>query len=398
MTRLLALYVLACSLSAAPGGDSGKADLGSVESRIQADREQLSRPKERDAALEDLRAVADQLEKTVAARPQDARALFLLGRASLYLERMPRARTAFEAASKLSPDDPRTTFYLGYCLSALGERGAALPVLERAVKLDPKNAAAYEELGRLHLDEHRPEQAVAALEKACSASGARPDAFYSLGVALGMLGRHSEATAKFQKAAERDPTFGDAQFNAGLGLHLAGDYAGARRHFEAASKLDPEDAVAHAKLVQVYQSLGLSERRDQERAKVLALHAQGKTRGPDFGVEQFAVGDKWVFASEHYEPKPPKNVHYSFAFLPNSHSTQRLATFTIESGDFEQRAVPDLKPGQRVFTLDQTLPNGDHATFGFFVGPRPYAELRQMVLDADSGKTKPISSTTEHRR
>src|SRR5207253_302749 len=106
----------------------------------------------------------------------------------------------------------------------------------------------------------------------------------------------------------------------------------------------------------------MPQERDAARKRVLALHRLGKTRGIDFGREQFAVGGEWVHASEVYEPTAPRHVTYRFSVLPDPYTTRPRIVFTLESLDSDQaiaRRERHLPPGVRVYTLDANTPDGN---------------------------------------
>src|SRR5262249_38288785 len=68
----------------------------------------------------------------VAARPNSAQALHLLGQVRLKLGRFAQAREPLERAAKFLPRDAAAQVNLAGCLIVLGEHAAALPALERA--------------------------------------------------------------------------------------------------------------------------------------------------------------------------------------------------------------------------------------------------------------------------
>jgi hypothetical protein len=132
-------------------------------------------------------------------------------------------------------------------------------------------------------------------------------------------------------------------------------------------------------------------RRNVQAARQAAVQSGGN----DFGREQFAVGDKWVFASEFYQPKPPWNVRYQFAVLPNAYTSKPIFTIELESNDAEQEIAHagGLPANQRRYTVDGMWPN-NHVTYAYLDREPTYEELRAIAVKVLEGNAKSISSTT----
>jgi tetratricopeptide (TPR) repeat protein len=357
--KLIAIVsLIGCAHAASTVPVSGTAPLSE---RIGRDRDQLEAPATRAQAERDLADVAGELAALEKKQPGDAKLHYLRSKALRYLEKLPEARDELNTAVRLAPGDTRAADDLGSVLLKLKQPEAAAELLRRAVTLP----------------------------------GAGVYTWFFLGNAQQELGQRDAALESYEQALKLEPDAENAHFNAGLLRQLKGDVAGSRPHFEALVRLDPEDAIGHAKLMQTYQSLGLWSLRDQEREKLLALHKQGKTKGVDFGREQFAVGDKWIFASEYYEPKPPWNVRYEFAVLPNAYTSKSLFTVQLESDDGDQEIAHanGLPAGLRLYTVDGTWP-GAHATYAFFHGEPTYEEVRALAVKVVEGTAKSVSSTT----
>ena len=71
-------------------------------------------------------------------RPEDARILYTLGRASYATRDFDLARESFEAALKLRPSEPGILYQLGATEYELGHLAEARGALEKALAIDPE--------------------------------------------------------------------------------------------------------------------------------------------------------------------------------------------------------------------------------------------------------------------
>ncbi|HUP43603.1 MAG TPA: FG-GAP-like repeat-containing protein, partial [Thermoanaerobaculia bacterium] len=194
-------------------------------------------PAEVERALEDGRveeAVA-LARSLAAARPDDERALALLGRALALARRFGEAAEVLERAVALGADDVRTLLFYGSALWESGRPEAADPVLERAAAAAAGTGAEFlarHQLGRLRLWLGRPAEAVEPLERAAALRPGDAEARLDLARALERAGRVEEAITAFRRAVELAPESHHARWGLAQALSRAG------RRQEAAAELE----------------------------------------------------------------------------------------------------------------------------------------------------------------
>ena len=244
MSLRLAAALLACStLSAAAGSPLGARAPEPAEGAVPAGVAAGERPSKAPSPAEVERALEDgRVEEAVAlarslaaARPDDARAVALLGRALALARRFGEAAEVLERAVALGADDVRTLLFYGSALWESGRPEAADPVLERAAAAAAGTGAEFlarHQLGRLRLWVGRPAEAVEPLERAAALRPGDAEARLDLARALERAGRVEEAIAAFRRAVELAPESHHARWGLGQALSRAG------RRQEAAAELE----------------------------------------------------------------------------------------------------------------------------------------------------------------
>ena len=141
------------------------------------------------------------------------------------LKRLDEAADCFRTAARLRPDQPEPCVFLGNTLRALGRFDEALDAYETAIRLGPDHAEAHNGRG-FALDElGRYEEAVASYDRTLRLAPGHVEAHTNRGISLGKLGRYEEAIASHEQALRIDPDFPDAHRNRALARLTLGDYA-----------------------------------------------------------------------------------------------------------------------------------------------------------------------------
>ncbi|MGH9683606.1 MAG: tetratricopeptide repeat protein [Candidatus Acidiferrales bacterium] len=181
----------------------------------------------------------------------------LLATASQAMGRKDYAAAAdnFERYLAKKPDDAAIHFQLGYAYTALDRLADAKTEYEKTVQLDPKMPQAYLNLGLTQLDSD-PAAAVEPLQKAAELQpdDARPK--FLLGVALERSGKPAEAVVQYQAAEKLDEKDFDTHFSLGRALLDTHRPADAEPEFRAALAIRPNDTGAH---------LGLANSLDEQK-------------------------------------------------------------------------------------------------------------------------------------
>jgi tetratricopeptide (TPR) repeat protein len=177
------------------------------------------------------------------------------------------------------PDDPDRLTQLGMIYGERGRYAQALGPLERAAKLDPDSYEIEHNLGLTYFRLKRYAEARGPLERAVAL---RPDFFDSnvlLGGTLFMLGQDSEAYRVLDHAHRLNPEDHDsAELLFKTAMILAAknrankQYPEALKYLRTAEGLRPEDPGVHARLAELYESMGDPQQAQLERQSATAPH------------------------------------------------------------------------------------------------------------------------------
>ena len=270
----------------------------------------------------DFRTAEQKLRPEVAARPNDAAALSLLGVA---LDNQNRFREAAEFHRRAVADAPRSVDVLnnyGNHLVANGEDAAARDVFLKVIAADPANGNANVQLARQSLKRKNGAEALRYLKRLAAGQlavpnvalvqlealylvgeGAQADALaarlstglqgdaamsFSLGLVLANSGRFEQAEVLFGRVLAVAPADFNVLMNLGTVAASAGHYERAREVFETASRQQPQNVEVLFRLASVQYELKQSQaaalllaqaaKLDPRRAdiqKLLALTATG---------------------------------------------------------------------------------------------------------------------------
>ncbi len=147
-----------------------------------------------------------------------------------------------ERAVAADPEDPVARTALGLAYVEAGETERAIASFEEALRLDEGNWVAAYQLGLL-LAERDPGRAAELLARA--AKGAPPMSKAGPLVALGDLqlraGDPETAKASYKRAVADVPYLLDAHLGLARALEALGDRAGALREYEQAQRFDPQN-------------------------------------------------------------------------------------------------------------------------------------------------------------
>ncbi len=219
--------------------------------------------------------------------------------------------------------DEVTWFGLGQTLLALGRPAEAAEALREAVRLRPDYSAAHRDLGRALLEADRAEEAAGVLERAAQVAEETRDlqTGREIAVLLGRVGRatpagpsaegasagHSERVARasgraalsarqlarealrqlandrferaialYERALEADPGLALAWNGLSVAWRLAGDLDRAIESARRLAELEPDDPLSHTNLSILYQSQGLIQEAEDEKAIAMRLQLRSR--------------------------------------------------------------------------------------------------------------------------
>lgn len=188
-----------------------------------------------------------------------------LGFALLQDDRPDEAADAYRAATVHTPDWPNAWNGLGSALQHSGDLAAAALAFERACELAPDSADGPANLATLRRAEGRDSEAVELLRRALRLEPQQSDLHLLLGETLSALEQWAEAAACFQRLLELEPGSAEAAFDLGCALDRQGRLADAANAYRHAVELDPRHVDALVNLGIALREAG----RDAEAIEVL---------------------------------------------------------------------------------------------------------------------------------
>lgn len=228
----------------------------------------------------------EQLQKAVAANPQNAEAYYLLGRAYGVKERyaemadafnsslaisekfateigqerdkywfmtfnkgvelfnqqnIEEAKSAFEMAAVIKPDNTDAYRNAALCYERLGNYEKAVESMQKVIDLEPGNTEAHMQLGTIHYNNKEFEKAAAEFEKVLELDPANADAISNVGLVYDQMGQSDKALSAYEKAIANHPDNMDLVFNYAKLLYNMERYSEAIEKFKAILEKNPED-------------------------------------------------------------------------------------------------------------------------------------------------------------
>jgi tetratricopeptide (TPR) repeat protein len=206
----------------------------------------------------------------------------------------------------------------------------------------------------------------------------------------------AKALAAFQRILQTDPDNATANLlaaSAALNL-FQGDASVA--YAEKARQLAPNDWRVDTTLVAAYAAAGKIKERDEERAKLIALHdsadAPDAMKANGFLLDLFRVKDYRVEVVQYF--KPLGKFHTYYRFLVRNAANKRLWEYDLQSDDFSQKSWAEAHPqeaaaGGRQYSLESDT--GDtHTEYRLFSGSPTYDEVRAVVVNLLQERTSPF--------
>jgi tetratricopeptide (TPR) repeat protein len=182
--------------------------------------------------------------------------------------RLALAAQQYQAILAASPDDADALHLLGVLAHQLGNHRQAIELIDRAVALRPGTAVYRANLAEIHRTAGQFDAAVAHCRAALELAPDNPDARHCLGLLLLAGNQPEAAAAEFREALRLRPDFASACNNLGNALRLRGEKEQALAHFRRAVQIDPNLAEGHSNLGQF-----LLEHKQLDEALIHCRHA-----------------------------------------------------------------------------------------------------------------------------
>jgi tetratricopeptide (TPR) repeat protein len=198
--------------------------------------------------------------KTVALRPENARARSSLGIVRCARGDIAGALRACEEALRIDPTYAEAAFNLGMSLVERGLLAEGVAAYRRALEIDPGYYKFHNNLGHALEQMGRLDEAIEAYR---SAARLRPDLSlprFNLALALEALGRVEEAVETYRGVLAIEPANADARCNLGNVLVRLGRRDEAIREYEAVLRADGQNVAAQYNLALALDGGGMAER------------------------------------------------------------------------------------------------------------------------------------------
>lgn len=232
------------------------------------------------------------LEDVLRKQPDDAQALYLLGRVQLAQKRYAKAAETLErAAARGAAEDPRLQTALGLGRVGMGDTGAGLRSLAAAFDKTPQDVGLAATYVNLLMRGGERAKAVAVARKTVQAQAANPAAHNLLGLALASNDDLPAARNAYNEALKRDAGFVPAQLNLARVDRAEGKLDAARQRYAAMLAKDRNDGVA------LYES-GALEQQAGNTAEALRWFEKAVVARPDNIAASLALAEARLAAGE----------------------------------------------------------------------------------------------------
>jgi WD40 repeat protein/tetratricopeptide (TPR) repeat protein len=236
-----------------------------------------------------------EMNRRLAANPDDAEALIHRGWLFHQQAKWPATIADLERLLRLRPDDADACWLLADAYQETGNLAAALAAFRRRLERAPEDRDARFQRGLLALALAQPDLAVDDFTRILAAEPDLERARYRRAQALTRLGRHREALAELEILIAKAPR-DDALYQfCGTVREALGDSDQARGDREKAGALLPKDPMALNNRAWILAT-GSIDKRDPERAVALARQAVALAPGQQMslntlGVALYRAGD-----------------------------------------------------------------------------------------------------------
>jgi Tfp pilus assembly protein PilF len=200
-------------------------------------------------------AVVAQLQKEIAANPDDEVAHSNLGCFYLLQQKRDEAQTELNTALRLNPNDLDARCNLAFWYASVGQGHTAIKEYDNILKADPANRRALTEQCNLIAEQENDAKRA---EPYCARAAAGQEGNEMIGVTLGLVrmrqGDYDGAEKAFGAVLAANPEARTAQTFFGVSRLQRGDYDGAQKAFETLLAKAPEETDARVGLARTFQA------------------------------------------------------------------------------------------------------------------------------------------------
>lgn len=170
--------------------------------------------------------------------------------------RLDQAADLYQQILAAQPDHADALHLLGVLAGQMGRNDMAVELVARAIALSPANADYHCNLALYTQNLGRLDEAVARYRRALEISPGHAQAHFSLANLLKSQARHLDAIASYQRALELRPDYLEARINLGNAYKEIGHYDDAVACYQRALEIQPGLAEAHNNLGNAWGDMG----------------------------------------------------------------------------------------------------------------------------------------------
>ena len=226
---------------------------------------------------------AERIRQAISIAPGNPAAHSNLGEAYRALGQLDAAMTAYRHALELRPDYPDAYNNQGAVLEQSGRIDEAIAAYQRALQLRPDYREARFNLGRILTGIGRLEEAIMVYRLAVKVTPADPEAHHNLGVILAANGQLDEAITSYRRAILLASDYPDAHYNLGVALAGLGRFAEAVDAYRRALQVKPANPQAS-------NNLGVALGRNGQRDAAIAAYHRAIQLKPDYPEAYYNLG------------------------------------------------------------------------------------------------------------
>jgi Flp pilus assembly protein TadD/peroxiredoxin len=216
----------------------------------------------------------DSFKQVLAAKPDNADALYNLGTLSLRRHDLAQARDYLEKAVTLRPDSPEAWNNLGMIDAEEGHTDEAVHNFQQSLAYRPTYAIALLNLGNLYRQQQLYDKAHECLARALELLPDDPEINYSLGMLYAQQDQLQPAMDYLNRALALRPDYPEALNNLGVVYVRLGDNARAEEQFKTGIRVAPGFDQSYLNLARLYALQNDRERARQVLRQLLAVQPE----------------------------------------------------------------------------------------------------------------------------
>jgi tetratricopeptide (TPR) repeat protein len=221
-----------------------------------------------------LAEAAEEYEKALAKRPEDAATHYDLAQVCVQLGQLVKAIEHAQTAVQLAPNNVPFKFGLAGIYEMQERYSASVEVYQTVLAASPGHADGLANLGNAYYRMEKAEEAKELFEKALQANPKHWNALFNLGVYHEQKGEHDRAVECYQGTIEIAPKNISAYVNMGNCYDKKGDVEEALRSYRGALALDRNHVPAHFNIGLINSRLGKHEEAAQNFSRAIDINPE----------------------------------------------------------------------------------------------------------------------------